>query len=81
MFIIFPTFCGKNEKSVTKMMKMYVVVSAIQMIIIMYSKRSNKQQNIQLYTRYKGIIERTSVDDYSCVYGNDIADVLPKCLP
>ena len=62
------------------MMKMYVVVSAIQMIIIMYSKRSNKQQNIQLYTRYKGIMVETSVDDYSCVYGNDIADVLSKCL-
>ena len=47
----------------------------------MCSKRRNKQQNIQLYTRYKGIMEQTSVDDYSCVYGNDIADVLPKCLP
>ena len=46
----------------------------------MCSKRRNKQQNIQLYTRYKGIMEQTSVDDYSCVYGNDIADVLSKCL-
>ena len=47
----------------------------------MCSKRRNKQQNIQLYTRYKGIMEQTSVDDYSCVYGNDIAYVLSKCLP